>query len=120
VALPKLSLADPAPYDPSLSDFISLLNRPAWMAEAACKGEPVEIFIPSRGRSTVEAKAFCSRCPVRSECLAFALDQTELPLGIWGGTSDRERKRLRRGRRCQVAEEIGPPNPRVATVTLLH
>lgn len=48
-----------------------------------------------RSQATREAKAICRGCPVRRECLAYALANRE-PFGIWGGCSERERRRLRR------------------------
>lgn len=72
--------------------------RPAWMARAACRGQPTELFFPGRGQSTAPAKAICGRCPVAGECLDYAVVSRwyGLPLtGIWGGSSDRERRRAR-------------------------
>jgi WhiB family redox-sensing transcriptional regulator len=65
------------------------------------------LFFPERGASTTEAKAVCAGCPVTEDCLWFALGATDdrVPVqkfGIWGGTSERERRRLRR----QVREEV--------------
>lgn len=71
--------------------FIPLF--PEWFDEAACAGVDLEVFFPERGRS-VGAKMLCKGCPVRDECLQYALDG-DLE-GYWGGTSTRERKQLRR------------------------
>lgn len=71
--------------------FIPLF--PDWYDEAACAGVDLDVFFPERGRS-VGAKLLCNGCPVRDECLQYALD-TEAE-GYWGGTSTRERKQLRR------------------------
>jgi WhiB family transcriptional regulator, redox-sensing transcriptional regulator len=73
----------------------------AWQREAACRGlgtvESQTIFFPTKGESIKEAKAICGGCPVVGECLNFAL--TNGCIGVWGGTSERERRRLRsRGR----------------------
>jgi WhiB family redox-sensing transcriptional regulator len=67
-----------------------------WMSEAACRGtEPDELFVP--GAAQNRAKAVCFGCPVRTECLADALDnRTEF--GIWGGMTERERRALLRRR----------------------
>jgi WhiB family transcriptional regulator, redox-sensing transcriptional regulator len=79
-------------------DLFALLNvRPAWQAEAACRGAGTVDYFPSRGESTAAAKAVCAGCPVRTECLDYALDtpaDARLP-GIWGGTSERERRGMR-------------------------
>jgi WhiB family redox-sensing transcriptional regulator len=52
-----------------------------------------EIFFPEKGGSTREAKRVCAHCDVREECLKYALDHDER-FGIWGGKSERERRRL--------------------------
>jgi WhiB family redox-sensing transcriptional regulator len=68
-----------------------------WMDQAACTGMYSEVFFPERGQSTVPAKRVCAACPVRQPCLDFALAINERH-GIWGGTSERERRLLRRKR----------------------
>ena len=78
------------------------LDLPAWRLQANCVGVEPELFFPERGRSTAEAKAVCAGCVVRDECLEWALDTHER-FGIWGGTSERERRVLRRRRRTSVA-----------------
>lgn len=55
------------------------------------------IFYPARGEDTTYPKALCGRCPVKDDCLDFALANRE-HYGIWGGTSERERRRIRRRR----------------------
>jgi WhiB family redox-sensing transcriptional regulator len=74
-----------------------LLDAPPWMADALCAepAYPTSMFFPERGEPTEPAKAVCARCLVRQECLAYAL-AAGIPLGIWGGTSGRERRALRR------------------------
>ena len=64
-----------------------------WRADAACRNEDVELFFPERGVATTAAKEICAPCPVRAECLEHALRYEKN--GIWGGTSQRERKRMR-------------------------
>ena len=54
-----------------------------------------EAFFPEKGGSTREAKGVCASCEVRAECLEYALMNDER-FGIWGGLSERERRRLRR------------------------
>jgi WhiB family redox-sensing transcriptional regulator len=76
--------------------FATSPGRPPWHNRAACLTvEDPSIFFPSRGDSTGQAKAICSGCAVRADCLAFALATRELH-GIWGGRSERERRALRR------------------------
>ena len=64
-----------------------------WMADAACQYVDPELHYPEKGGSTAPAKRICASCPVRVECLAYALDRRET-WGVWGGLSERERHRL--------------------------
>lgn len=68
-----------------------------WRDLAACKGVDPELFFPERGDDTRPAKAICRGCDVRFECLEFALAGAE-KFGVWGGLSERERRRIRRAR----------------------
>ena len=70
----------------------------AWQEEALCAQTDPEAFFPEKGGSTREAKRVCTGCTVRAECLEFALANDER-FGIWGGLSERERRRLRLQRR---------------------
>jgi WhiB family redox-sensing transcriptional regulator len=78
----------------TLEDFVG--PRPAWMADAACHDSGVNFF-PERGESLDPARAICGRCPVAPDCLAYALAHVELR-GVWAGTGERQRMRLRRAR----------------------
>ncbi len=71
--------------------------QPNWQDEANCLGVDPDLFFPERGASTREAKEVCRGCPVRLDCLEYALVNGE-KFGIWGGLSERERRRLRRQR----------------------
>jgi WhiB family transcriptional regulator, redox-sensing transcriptional regulator len=87
---------DPADVFDALSELLEATRRPAWHADAACRGQ-ADLFFPVRGAPTEPAKAICARCPSREPCLAAALGMSdESTIGIWGGTSARERKRMRR------------------------
>ena len=66
-----------------------------WQERALCAQTDPEAFFPEKGGSTREAKRICSGCEVRAECLDYALAHDER-FGIWGGLSERERRRLRR------------------------
>lgn len=66
-----------------------------WHDRALCAQTDPEAFFPEKGGSTREAKKICAVCPVRAECLAYALAHDER-FGIWGGLSERERRRLKR------------------------
>jgi len=68
-----------------------------WQENANCLGVDPDLFFPERGASTREAKAVCRSCEVRGECLEYALAHGE-KFGIWGGLSERERRRVRRQR----------------------
>lgn len=72
-------------------------GRRRWQEQANCLGVDPDLFFPERGASTREAKAVCGSCEVRADCLEYALDHAE-KFGIWGGLSERERRRLRRER----------------------
>ncbi|KOU69226.1 transcription factor WhiB [Streptomyces sp. MMG1533] len=72
----------------------------SWRDHAACRHEDPDLFFPigSTGPALVQqeqAKAVCGRCPVREQCLQWALG-TGQTLGVWGGTSENERRALRR------------------------
>lgn len=64
-----------------------------WETEARCRVYDPEIFFDTRARSERKAKAICSKCEVRTECLAFAI-QSRSEFGIWGGLNVRERVAL--------------------------
>ncbi|MDX3526699.1 WhiB family transcriptional regulator [Streptomyces sp. ID05-39B] len=71
-----------------------------WRQRAACRHEDPELFFPigTSGPAllqTEQAKAVCRRCPVRAQCLEWALE-TDQSLGVWGGTSETERHALKR------------------------
>jgi WhiB family redox-sensing transcriptional regulator len=78
---------------------------PTSLADAACKGEAPDLFfgpdaefVNARQVREEKAKAICARCPVRPDCLAYALDSGEM-FGIWGGLNEDERRALLRQRR---------------------
>lgn len=67
----------------------------SWQADALCAQTDPEAFFPEKGGSTRDAKRVCSECPVREACLEYAMENDER-FGIWGGLSERERRRLRK------------------------
>ena len=72
-----------------------------WRDRAACRNSDPDLFFPvgADGGSVDEilaAKAVCRSCPVEGQCLQYAFE-TNQPTGIWGGTTEDERRRLRRG-----------------------
>lgn len=76
---------------------MSDLGDMAWYELGDCSGVDPDLFFPGQGESTAEAKAICAGCQVREQCLEWALDNAE-KFGIWGGLSERERRRIRRAR----------------------
>jgi WhiB family transcriptional regulator, redox-sensing transcriptional regulator len=87
-------------------------NRAEWWSDAACSTADPELFFPvsSLGpafRQVAQAKAICARCPIQQACLGYALDAGPVQ-GIWGGTTEAERRRLRqreRQARARLARE---------------
>lgn len=81
----------------------------AWRHDAACRGEdPSLFFAPAyfetrgqKGSREAGAKEICARCPVRAECLEFALETRETH-GVWGGFNEMERRRLLRARNAEA------------------
>lgn len=67
----------------------------SWQDFANCLGVDPDLFFPDRGASNREAKEICRGCVVRNDCLEYALSQGE-KFGIWGGMSERERRKYRR------------------------
>ena len=68
-----------------------------WMAYALCAQTDPEAFFPEKGGSTHDAKIVCQACAVRADCLTYAIEN-DLRYGIWGGLSERERRKLRHQR----------------------
>jgi WhiB family redox-sensing transcriptional regulator len=101
---PHLSLV-PDTYDgirdtDSQAPFAGLIaaGDESWRLDGLCAETDPEAFFPEKGGSTRDAKRVCAGCPVRSECLEYALGNDER-FGIWGGLSERERRRVRLQRR---------------------
>ena len=80
---------------------MGIIAKPAldtdWKDSSNCLGVDPDLFFPERGASTREAKEVCRGCIVRVDCLEYALLNGE-KFGIWGGMSERERRRIRRQR----------------------
>lgn len=69
-----------------------------WMAKGRCRDMPPSTFFPSDGVGVEVAREICRECPVQSQCLEYAL-ANRVDHGVWGGTSERERRRIARQRR---------------------
>jgi WhiB family redox-sensing transcriptional regulator len=77
----------------------------AWMFHARCRGiDPAEFF-PSDGTGVETAQRVCAACPVTVECLEYAL-LNRIEHGVWGGASERERRRILRRRRDVAAQQV--------------
>jgi WhiB family redox-sensing transcriptional regulator len=72
-----------------------------WMARGKCREMDPAFFFPSDGLGVQEAQRICAECPVTEECLQYALDN-RIDHGVWGGRSERERRRLQRRRRAAL------------------
>jgi WhiB family redox-sensing transcriptional regulator len=70
----------------------------SWVDHANCAGVETILFFPERGESHAGAVAVCAECEVRAECLDYAM-RHRIQTGIWGGMSERARRKLRRRRR---------------------
>ena len=77
----------------------------AWMFHARCRGINPAEFFPSDGTGVETAQRVCAACPVTSECLEYALIN-RIEHGVWGGASERERRRILRRRRDVATQEV--------------
>lgn len=82
-----------------------------WRDDAACRGLDPAKWYPHTGERNDVAKAICAGCPVRAECLEFAIAARE-DFGIWGGMSERERRKLARNRYGPMPQRARPPRPK--------
>ena len=76
-----------------------------WMQHGNCRNHPPEVFFPSDGVGVINAQRICRTCPVQGTCLEYALEN-RIDHGVWGGASERERRRLLKGRRQTVEVEV--------------
>jgi WhiB family redox-sensing transcriptional regulator len=84
-----------------------------WMAEGNCRNELPSTFFPSDGVGVEVARRICATCPVQEPCLEYAL-RNRIDHGVWGGASERERRRIARRRRLASvasAPADGIPTP---------
>jgi len=87
---------DNAPPDPD--------SETAWMAEGNCRLHPPATFFPSDGVGVDRARKICKGCPVVNMCLEYALD-SRIDHGVWGGCSERERRRILKRRREEARDQ---------------
>jgi WhiB family redox-sensing transcriptional regulator len=88
-------------------------NDSSWRYSGLCTQTDPELFFPNKGESTKSAKKVCGQCEVRAQCLAYALEHDERH-GVWGGLSERERRRLKRPVPAAAAAP-GPADRDIAT-----
>lgn len=81
----------PPTPDPLLVD----LDERPWASYAACRGADPDLFFPGEGEEALAALKICSGCAVKAECLEWALE-ARIRYGVWGGTTERDRRRLQR------------------------
>src|SRR5437870_2644587 len=82
---------------PALEEVIQGVNL-SWRSSASCRGLDPAIFVPASEEDAAEAKASCAGCLVRQACLEYALVSRERD-GVWGGATEKERRRILRHRR---------------------
>jgi WhiB family transcriptional regulator, redox-sensing transcriptional regulator len=77
-----------------------------WMNDGSCRNHPPEVFFPSDGVGVTLAQRICATCPVREPCLEYALEN-RIDHGVWGATSERERRRILKARRGPIEAYAG-------------
>lgn len=75
-----------------------------WMSEGHCRHYPPAVFFPSDGVGVLNARKICAECPVKDDCLEYALAH-RIEHGVWGGCSERERRRILKRRRQAARAE---------------
>lgn len=73
-----------------------------WMKRGRCRDIPPSTFFPNDGVGVEVARRICAECPVQVPCLEYALRE-RIDHGVWGGASERERRRILRRRRLEAA-----------------
>ena len=75
----------------------------SWMAKGNCADKHPSVFFPSDGVGVEKARKICADCPVKESCLEYAL-RNRIDHGVWGGASERERRRILKRRRLEAAK----------------
>jgi WhiB family redox-sensing transcriptional regulator len=76
-----------------MSLYLTNVIIPGWFVDALCAEIGGDEWYPEKGGTTRAAKRICAKCPVREECLEWALQNQER-FGVWGGKSERERRAM--------------------------
>ena len=77
-----------------------------WMANGLCAEKHPSIFFPSDGVGVEKARKICNECPMQTPCLEYAL-RNRIDHGVWGGTSERQRRRILKERRVKALQRTG-------------
>jgi WhiB family transcriptional regulator, redox-sensing transcriptional regulator len=85
------------------------MDEASWMVDARCRDMDPDIFFPSDGLGVESAQKICAECPVKNECLEYALEH-HVDHGVWGGVSERGRRRILRERRISARKQISVSN----------
>ena len=99
-------------------DVLNTTGPPAWMTGGVCAQVDPELWFPEKGGSTREAKALCTGCPVQVQCLAYALANDER-FGVWGGASERDRRRMKRTTTRPQGVPVRAPDKRTGVIRQL-
>lgn len=99
--------------DDPTAHFRSRTSSEDWRYRGACFGIDPDVMYPEHLAGVVEAKRVCGPCPVRAECLEYALVNDE-DFGIWGGESALKRRKMRKARKARLTT-TGPPRRRDPT-----
>jgi WhiB family transcriptional regulator, redox-sensing transcriptional regulator len=89
----------------------SLRTGTSWMEMARCRDVDPQVFFPNDGPGVQAAQRYCAECLVRESCLEYALEN-HIQHGVWGGASERARRRISHQRRRALARSAAP-TPRV-------
>lgn len=76
-----------------------------WMTRGKCRDLPWDAFFPRDGMGVSTAQKICATCPVSQDCLEYALEN-HIAHGVWGGCSERERRRILRRRRSELGVAV--------------
>lgn len=79
-----------------------MIDDTSWMAVGNCREHPPQVFFPTDGVGVEKARKICATCPVKEPCLEYAV-KNRIEHGVWGGTSERGRRRLYRARQLAAA-----------------
>lgn len=83
--------------------------RERWMEHASCANLPCDMFFPSDGAGVIRAQRVCAKCPVTVSCLEYALKH-QVDHGVWGGCSERKRRRILKARESAVMVSQSQPD----------